>query len=61
MPEEKNDFSDETPTIVDRVERDLRSLGGLAAKFGFLLAILCHFLPPHYRVLCDALRQACTP
>jgi hypothetical protein len=31
-----------------------------AAKVAAVLALACHFLPPHYRVVCDGLASVCT-
>ncbi len=32
-----------------------------AAILGVVLALICHFVPPTYRALCDAVQAACTP
>ena len=39
---------------------DMKYVGKLAAKVGFAVAIVCHFLPPDYRPICDAIASACT-
>lgn len=31
-----------------------------AALFGFVLGIVCHALPPHYRAPCELLSKICT-
>lgn len=30
-----------------------------AAMIGFLLALLCHLLPPSARVICDSVKELC--
>ncbi len=31
-----------------------------AAQFGFVLGLICHFMPPEYRPICDLIAQLCT-
>ena len=31
-----------------------------AAVAGFVLAVLCHLVPPDYRVVCETLSKLCT-
>lgn len=40
---------------------DLKRLSRHAAAFGFVLALLCHMLPPHYRAVCNQLVSLCSP
>lgn len=49
-------------TGVEIFHEDVEKVSGLtkyAAKVGFVLAIICHLLPPHYRVLCGYLASVC--
>jgi hypothetical protein len=39
--------------------QDVKRLWSLAAKVGAILAIVCHLLPPHYRVPCNAIASFC--
>ena len=39
---------------------DVKKLAVLSAKYAFLLAIICHVLPPHYRPVCNALESLCS-
>jgi hypothetical protein len=38
---------------------DARRLYRTMLKWGALLAVLCHLLPPHYRAACNALASIC--
>lgn len=38
---------------------DIKRLYKHAAVIGFIVALICHFLPPDYRVVCDAVKQLC--
>lgn len=46
-------------TGLDRLAADIKRLAGLAAKWGAVLAIICHLLPPHYRLPCEAVAKVC--
>jgi hypothetical protein len=39
---------------------DVKKVTKKAALIGVALAVLCHFLPPDYRVICQALSKFCT-
>ncbi len=49
----------EKPAKQSLLERDLRWLVRHAAWVGFGLAMICHTLPPHYRVVCHKVAHAC--
>lgn len=38
---------------------DLKRLWRHAALIGAVVAVVCHLVPPHYRVACDALASLC--
>ncbi len=42
-----------------RFIQDAKRLAKLGAKYGAILALLCHLLPPHYRPVCDTLASLC--
>ena len=42
------------------VVADFKRLAKHAATFGFVLAILCHLVPPQYRALCNQLATVCS-
>lgn len=44
------------PNLVE----DFRKLARYAATVGTLLAVVCHLLPPQYRVVCQTLANICT-
>jgi hypothetical protein len=39
---------------------DLKKLASRGALLGFALAIACHFVPPDYRLACEAIVKVCT-
>lgn len=45
-------------TLVTDLRR-LRKLRRHAVAVGAILAIVCHLIPPHYRVVCDLLASLC--
>jgi len=38
---------------------DAKAVSKKAAIAGAILAVLCHLLPPHYRVICDQVAAIC--
>jgi hypothetical protein len=40
---------------------DVKRLSRHAAAFGFVLALICHMLPPHYRAVCNTIASLCSP
>lgn len=48
------------PGGIAQLVADVKRLYGLAVKLGAILAVVCHILPPHYRVPCQAVAQFCS-
>lgn len=46
-------------TGLNRLAADIRRLASWAARWGAALAIICHLLPPHYRLPCEAVAKVC--
>jgi hypothetical protein len=44
---------------VSKLREDIRRLSKHAALIGVVIAIVCHLLPPQYRVACDAIAKIC--
>lgn len=44
------------PNLVE----DFRKLARWSATVGAILAVVCHLLPPQYRVVCTTLANFCT-
>mgnify|MGYP001602139839 CR=1 FL=1 len=42
------------------VDERTKKVAKRAAQIGFVLAILCQFAPPNYRVVCEVLAKFCT-
>lgn len=45
------------------LSKDIQRAGRLikaAAKLGAILAVVCHFLPPHYRLPCETVARVCS-
>lgn len=53
-------MSDEPKSKPSLLERDLRWLVHHAAWIGVFLALICHTLPPHWRVVCHKVAHLCT-
>lgn len=53
-------MSEEPKKKPSLLERDVRWVIKHAAAIGFFLALVCHFIPPHYRVICDKIAHLCT-
>lgn len=47
------------PTVKEDLTR-LKRLAKIAAAVGTILALVCHFIPPHYRAVCNAVAALCT-
>jgi len=47
-------------TGLQKLVQDAKRVAKLAAKLGAILAVVCHLLPPHYRVPCDAFARICS-
>jgi hypothetical protein len=42
-------------------KKDVKKLAKHAWWLGFLLGLICHFVPPEYQTACKAIVSACTP
>lgn len=47
------------PAKAPDIVADAKKFAKMAAIAGSVLAMLCHLLPPHYRVICDQLAAIC--
>lgn len=47
------------PSLKQDLSR-LKRLARISVAVGTLLAIACHFLPTHYRAVCNAVATLCT-
>lgn len=43
-----------------KISDDAKKAAKYGARVGFVLAIVCHLLPPDYRVACELLAKLCT-
>lgn len=43
-----------------KVSDDAKKAVKYGARIGFVLAIVCHLLPPDYRMACELLVKLCT-
>lgn len=46
--------------FASKITEDFDRLAKLAAKVGFVIALVCNALPPHYRVVCHTIASICT-
>lgn len=52
-------MTEPAPQGLQKLADDVRRWARAAAKWGAVLAVLCHLLPQHYRPVCDQIAALC--